>query len=107
AKVRMRITKGEKAGDENILFDDLLKFSGSGKYEHSFTPHNDGVYHLEFHVSLWDDETLKDPLVLSATQEVKAMEKTHRSGFRITPLKVVGGVLAGTAMLVMMIFRFC
>jgi len=58
--------------------------------------------------SLWDDETLKEPLILSATQEVKTMEKTHRSGlFRITPLKVVGSVLMGTMMIAMAIVGFC
>ncbi|MGH7602246.1 MAG: hypothetical protein ACREOI_38260 [bacterium] len=38
---------------------------------------------------------MKEPLVLSATQEVQLLEKSHRSGFRFTPLKIVAGVLMG------------
>lgn len=107
AIARIIISREEvQEGVENILIQEVLTPSEDGMYAYSFTPGEAGPFHLTFLVEQLGDLPLKKPLILSATQEVRAMsenemDKSDHGSFSMTPLFIVGGAVMAAMMLLM------
>ena len=107
AAVRVIVSLGEqKDGAEHVLLEEVGTPRGHGEYEYFFTPHEEGYYRLSFLVEQLDDSPLREPLILSATQEVKTMENSmgnmEQKTSPISPLLIVGGAAMVAMMIVML-----
>jgi hypothetical protein len=102
ASVRIRISK--ENGKEKFLVDEIVMPSADNEYAFSFSPNDESKYVIEFLVEQLDESLLKQPISLSATQEVMQMKMDHGSDSETSPWMYVGGAVM-LAMMVAMIGR--
>lgn len=99
ARVRIRISKENEK--EKFLVDERVRLSTDNEYAFSFSPNNESKYVIEFLVEQLDESLLKQPISLSATQEVMQMQMNHGGDSENSPWMYVGGAVMLAMMIVM------